>query len=105
MTLFAQCPAEKMSSSAGFHANQSNLQVRGEVQELAARKPLAHYNLSAQVTFSRTLRVFLPLSRWTHAQTRANFTIRLGSNERTIWFRCIEGVPKRAAKERGADWR
>jgi hypothetical protein len=49
MTLFAQCPAEKMGSSAGFPANQSNLQVRGEVQQLAARKPLAHYNLSPQV--------------------------------------------------------
>jgi hypothetical protein len=38
-----------MGSSAGFHANQFDLQVRREVQQLLARKLLAHYNLAAQV--------------------------------------------------------
>jgi len=30
MTLFAQRPSQKMSSTASFHANQLHLQIRGE---------------------------------------------------------------------------
>jgi hypothetical protein len=38
-----------MGPSAGVHANQFDLQVRRAVQQLLARKLLAHYNLAAQV--------------------------------------------------------
>jgi hypothetical protein len=38
-----------MRSAAGFHANQFDLQVRGEVQQLLARKLLAYHNFTAQV--------------------------------------------------------
>jgi hypothetical protein len=38
-----------MGASAGFHANQFDLQVRREVQQLLARKLLANHNLAAQV--------------------------------------------------------
>src|SRR6266478_9398434 len=49
MTLLAQSPPWKMGASAGFHANQFDLQVRREVQQLLARKLLANHNLAAQV--------------------------------------------------------
>jgi hypothetical protein len=38
-----------MRASAGFHANQPDAYVGGEAQQLAAREPLAHYDLAAQV--------------------------------------------------------
>jgi hypothetical protein len=38
-----------MSTSAGFHANQFDLQVCREAQQLLARKLFAHHNLAAQV--------------------------------------------------------
>jgi hypothetical protein len=38
-----------MGSSVGFHANQFDLQVRREVQQLLPRKLLVHHNFAAQV--------------------------------------------------------
>jgi len=38
-----------MGSSAGFHSDQIDLSVSREVQQLLARKLLAHHNLAAQV--------------------------------------------------------
>jgi len=38
-----------MGPSAGFHANQFDSHIRREVQQLFARKLLAHHNLTAQV--------------------------------------------------------
>src|SRR5246127_3888468 len=49
MTLLSQSPPEKVRPSAGFHANQFDLQVRSEEQQLFARKLLAYYNLAARV--------------------------------------------------------
>src|SRR6202140_5324081 len=49
VSLLPQCSAKKMRGSAGFHANQPDAYVGGEAQQLAAREPLAHYNLAAQV--------------------------------------------------------
>ena len=40
MPLFSQCPAKKMCSPAGFHANQSDFYSRGEVQQPCARRRL-----------------------------------------------------------------
>src|SRR6202167_837870 len=41
MTLFAQRPPQKVGSTAGLHANQLHLQIRGEGQQLGARTSLA----------------------------------------------------------------
>ncbi len=49
MSLFPQCSAKKMCTSAGFHANQSDAYVGGEAQQLATRKLLAHYGLANHV--------------------------------------------------------
>src|SRR5260370_532070 len=49
MSLFSQGSAKKMRTSAGFHANQLDVHVRGEAQQLGARELLAHHNLAAQV--------------------------------------------------------
>jgi len=38
-----------MRTSAGFHADQRDLYVGGEAQQLCTRELLAHYNLAAQV--------------------------------------------------------
>jgi hypothetical protein len=38
-----------MRTSAGFHANQSDMYVGGEAQQLCARELLAHHDLAAQV--------------------------------------------------------
>jgi hypothetical protein len=38
-----------MGSSASFHANQFDLQVRREVQQLPPRKLLVHHNFAAHV--------------------------------------------------------
>ena len=47
--LFVQCPAEEMRAATGFHANQIDVQVRGKLQQLLARKLLAHHGFAAQV--------------------------------------------------------
>jgi hypothetical protein len=39
-----------LGSSAVFHANQFGLQVRCEMQQLLARKLLAHNTIAAQVS-------------------------------------------------------
>src|SRR5258708_18278452 len=49
MFLVAQCPAQKMSSSACLHTNQRDPQIRCELQKLSARELLAHYNFAAFV--------------------------------------------------------
>ena len=49
MSLFPQSTAKKMSSSAGFHADQHDLQVRGEAQQLVARALLANHNFATRV--------------------------------------------------------
>jgi hypothetical protein len=49
MTLLSQSPPEKVRPSAGFHANQFDLEVRSEEPQLLARKLLAHHNLAARV--------------------------------------------------------
>jgi hypothetical protein len=46
-TLLAQYPTQKVCSAAGFHADQLDLQVRGEVQQLLARELLAHHDPAA----------------------------------------------------------
>jgi hypothetical protein len=38
-----------MRTSAGFHANQLDLHVRGKAEQLCPRELLAHHNLAAQV--------------------------------------------------------
>src|SRR5580692_8174344 len=42
--LFAQRPPQKMSSTAGLHANQLHLQIRGEGQQLGTRTSLADHH-------------------------------------------------------------
>src|SRR5882672_2778718 len=49
MSLFPQGSAKKMRTSAGFHANQPDVYVGSEAQQLCARELLAHHNLAAQV--------------------------------------------------------
>jgi hypothetical protein len=49
VTLLSQSSPEKVRPSAGFHANQFDLQVRSEEQQLFARKLLAHHHLAARV--------------------------------------------------------
>src|SRR6266851_1273682 len=49
VSLFPQCSAKKMRTSAGFHANQLDVYVRGETQQLCARELLAHRDVAAQV--------------------------------------------------------
>jgi len=49
MPLFSQCAAEKMGTTAGFHADQLDLPVRRETQQLQSRELLAHQNFAAQV--------------------------------------------------------
>jgi hypothetical protein len=46
MTLLAKRPAKEMSATAGFHANQTYLQIRRELQQLFARTLLPHHDLS-----------------------------------------------------------
>jgi hypothetical protein len=48
MPLFAQCSAEKMGASAGFHANQRDLPIRGEAQKLRTGELLAQQIKSNQ---------------------------------------------------------
>jgi len=38
VSLFPQCPAKKMRTSVSFHANQLDLYIRGEAQQLGARE-------------------------------------------------------------------
>ena len=49
VTLLSQSTPEKVRPAAGFHANQFDLQVRREVQQLFARKLLAYHNLATLV--------------------------------------------------------
>src|SRR5713226_2173631 len=49
VSLFPQGSAKKMRTSAGFHANQPDVYVDGEAQQLCARELLAHHDLAAQV--------------------------------------------------------
>jgi hypothetical protein len=44
MALFSQRPAEEMSSSTRFHANQLNVHVRCETKQLDPRELLPHDN-------------------------------------------------------------
>ena len=44
MTLCAQRPSQKVSSTADLHANQLHLQIRGEGQQLGARTSLADHH-------------------------------------------------------------
>jgi hypothetical protein len=47
--LFAQCSAEKMSAPACLHADQADVPVCGEAQQLCPREFLAHHDFAAQV--------------------------------------------------------
>ena len=49
MSLFPQCPTKKMRTAASFHANQLDVYVRGEAQQLCTRELLAHYDFAVQV--------------------------------------------------------
>jgi hypothetical protein len=49
MPLFSQRTAEKMGATAGFHADQLDLPVRREAQQLQSRELLAHHKFAAQV--------------------------------------------------------
>src|ERR1700675_3478431 len=49
VSLFPQCSAKKMRTSAGFHANQPDVYVGSEAQQLCARELLAHHDLAVQV--------------------------------------------------------
>src|SRR6266436_3735140 len=49
VSLFPQCSAKKMRTSAGLHANQHDVYIRREPQQLCTRELLAHYDLAAQV--------------------------------------------------------
>src|SRR5467141_757344 len=49
VSLFPQCSAKKMRTSAGFHANQPDVYVACEAQQLCARELLTHHDLAAQV--------------------------------------------------------
>src|SRR6266436_1556270 len=49
VSLFPQCSAKKMRTSAGLHANQPDLYVGSEAQQLCARELLAHHDLAVQV--------------------------------------------------------
>jgi len=44
MTLLAQSPAKIMRATAGFHANQTYLQIRRELQQLFARTLLPRHD-------------------------------------------------------------
>jgi hypothetical protein len=60
MTLLAQSPPLKVRPSAGFHAYQFDLQVRRELQQLLARKLLAHHIQSGlQCTTTTTLKTIV----------------------------------------------
>jgi hypothetical protein len=49
MSLFPQGSTKKMRTSAGFHANQPDVYVGGEAQQLCTRELLAHHHLAVQV--------------------------------------------------------
>src|SRR6202043_2600686 len=49
VSLLPQCSAKKMRTSAGFHANQLDVYVGGEAQQLCTRELLAHHDLAVQV--------------------------------------------------------
>src|SRR6266851_5425216 len=49
VSLFPQCSAKKMRTPASFHANQPDVYVGSEAQQLCARELLAHHDLAAQV--------------------------------------------------------
>src|SRR5258708_24967974 len=49
VSLFPQCSAKEMRTSAGFHTNQPDVYVGSEAQQLSARELLAHHDLAAQV--------------------------------------------------------
>src|SRR5216684_7940814 len=49
VSLFSQCPAKKMRTPTGFHANQLDVHVRCEAQQLYARELLSYHHLAAQV--------------------------------------------------------
>src|ERR1700688_4992216 len=46
---FPKCSAKKMRTSAGFHANQPDVYVGSEAQQLGTRELLAYYDLAAHV--------------------------------------------------------
>jgi hypothetical protein len=50
VALFPQCSAKKMRTSAGFHANQLDVYVGGEAQQLCARELLAHHDLAGRLS-------------------------------------------------------
>ena len=49
MPLLSQGPAKKMCTPTGFHANQLDAAVAGEVQQLCSGELLAHHNFATQV--------------------------------------------------------
>src|SRR5260370_1590002 len=49
VSLFPQCSAKKMRTSAGFHANQPDVYVGSEAQQLCTRELLAHHDLALRV--------------------------------------------------------
>src|SRR5260221_11889831 len=49
VSLFPQSSAKKMRTSPGLHANQPDVYIRREPQQLCTRELLAHYDLAAQV--------------------------------------------------------
>src|SRR5260370_91727 len=59
VSLFPQCSAKKMRTSAGLHANQPDVYIRREPQQLCTRELLAHYDLAAQVKPDQ-MKNFLP---------------------------------------------
>jgi hypothetical protein len=54
VSLLLQRTAQEMGASAGFHAYQMDLSVRGEAQQLSSRKLLAHDNFSRFCAASTT---------------------------------------------------
>src|SRR5260370_21146345 len=49
VSLFPHCSAKKMRTSADFLANQPDVYIGSEAQQLSARKLLAHHDLTVQV--------------------------------------------------------
>ncbi len=49
MDLCAKSPAQEMRARAGFHPNQSNLDVRGKAKKLGARELFPHHHFSCLV--------------------------------------------------------
>ena len=58
MSLLAQCPAQEVCAATGLHADQFDLQVCSEVEQLFARKLLPHHDLAMQINPNQMKRCF-----------------------------------------------